>query len=266
MLHSPAAWIKAASAEDEEEVAAASFSNKDKNSTKPEWEKPEWEKNITKPDWPTHNITKPDWPSKNWTKPAPQPKPFAAMVKKSLAANETTTTVTVADINGVAAPGGANIPKIASFSSKPNLATISSAAASKWSWATVDFNATASATSFTVTLPASYKKPVAWVVVSYWAYDNLLKLITYVLLLLACNERCVRPSAGLLLSSKKSLLASAAYMVLFCIFYWHTRLNNAPAASSAAAAAAAAAAAGVCDWYQHQQHHHPGHCVCQDHQ
>jgi hypothetical protein len=146
--------VKSADAEDAEDLEIATFN---KNITKPDWDK-----NITKPEWPTHNITKPDW-DKNITKPTkPQPKPFVSMVAKRLAANETTTTVTVADINGDSFKG----IKAATFTSKPNLASISSAAASKWSWATVGFNATVSTTSFTVTLPANYKKSIAWVAVS----------------------------------------------------------------------------------------------------
>lgn len=123
-------------------------------------------KNITKPDWnkDDKNITKPIWDDKkNITKPTKPAKPFTSMVQKIIAANETTATVTVAEINGEANKG---IPKIATFGAKANLKTISSAAASKFSWATVSFNAAVSDTSFTVTIPADTKKNTAWVVVS----------------------------------------------------------------------------------------------------
>uniref|UniRef100_A0A383VRL5 Uncharacterized protein n=1 Tax=Tetradesmus obliquus TaxID=3088 RepID=A0A383VRL5_TETOB len=145
-------WIKAASEEDEVEAATFKGDDDKKNITKPDWNKDD--KNITKPIWDDKkNITKP-------TKPA---KPFTSMVQKIIAANETTATVTVAEINGEANKG---IPKIATFGAKANLKTISSAAASKFSWATVSFNAAVSDTSFTVTIPADTKKNTAWVVVA----------------------------------------------------------------------------------------------------
>jgi hypothetical protein len=71
-----------------------------------------------------------------------------------------TTTITVADING---PASGNV-KVATFFVRPNLATLTSVAVSKWSWATVGFNATVSNTSFTITL--NNNKILNWVDVS----------------------------------------------------------------------------------------------------
>jgi hypothetical protein len=135
--------VKVADIEDEEVDAATlnhNFTNPTFNHTIPTF-------NHTKPTW---NFTKP-------TKPTPQPKPFRSMVNKRIARNESTTTITVADING----GNVKVP---TFFGSPDLATLTSAAASKWSWATVGFNATASATSFTVTV--NNRKPINWVTVS----------------------------------------------------------------------------------------------------
>jgi hypothetical protein len=147
--------VKVADVEDED-VEAATFNH---NFTKP----------IFNHTFPTFNHTKPTW---NFTKPAPQPKPFRSMVSKRIARNESTTTITVADINGAA---GGNV-KVATFFGSPDLATLTSAAASKWSWATVGFNATASNTSFTVTV--NNRKPINWVTVStYVNVANVLKQV-----------------------------------------------------------------------------------------
>jgi hypothetical protein len=107
------------------------------------------------------NITKPTW---NFTRPTPQPIPFRSMVTKRIARNESTTTITVADINGVASGNNSFVKAATLFGARPSLATITSAAASKWSWATVGFNATVSNTSFTVTV--SNRAPVTWITVS----------------------------------------------------------------------------------------------------